>query len=80
MDSTSSHSQTSKEKSPPLLGSPTNGNVEWAEVINSGVGKGRSLDWYASLFIGRSAMIGWMVAAVILANTPCKESVNCVFG
>ena len=41
MDSTSS--QTSEEKSPPLLDSPTNGDVEWAEAINPGVGKGRRL-------------------------------------
>ena len=41
MDNTSS--QTSGEKSPPLLGSPTNSDVEMAEVINPGVGKGRRL-------------------------------------
>ena len=41
MDSTSS--ETSEETSPPLLDSPTNGDVEWAEVINPGVGKGRRL-------------------------------------
>ena len=41
MDSTSS--QTSEQKSPALLGGPTNGDVEWAEVINHGVGKGRRL-------------------------------------
>ena len=41
VDSTSS--ETSEEKSPPLLGSPTNCDVEWAEVINPGVGKGRRL-------------------------------------
>ena len=54
MDSTSS--ETSAEKFPPLLGSPTNCDVEWAKVINHGVGKGG--DWYASLSFGRSAMIG----------------------
>ena len=27
-------SQTSEVKSPPLLGGPTNGDIEWAEVIN----------------------------------------------
>ena len=41
MDSTSS--ETSEEKSPPLLGSPTNCDVERAEVINPCVGKGRRL-------------------------------------
>ena len=41
MDSTSS--QTSEEESPPLLGSPKNGDVEWDEVINPCVGKGRRL-------------------------------------
>ena len=41
MDGTSS--ETSEEKSPPHLGSPTNCDVEWAEVINPGVGKGRRL-------------------------------------
>ena len=41
MDSASS--QTSDEKSPPLLGSPKNGDVEWAEVTNPCVGKGRTL-------------------------------------
>ena len=32
-----------EEKSPPLLSSPTNGDVEWAEVIKPGIGKGRRL-------------------------------------
>ena len=41
MDSTSR--ETSEKKSPPLLGSPTNGDVEWDEVINPGVGKRRRL-------------------------------------
>ena len=41
MDRTSS--ETSEEKSPLLLGSPTNCDVECAEVINPGVGKGRRL-------------------------------------
>ena len=35
--------QTSEEKLTPLLGSPANGDVEWAKVINRGVGKGRRL-------------------------------------
>ena len=35
--------QTSEEKSPPLLDSLTNGDVEWAELINPIVGKGRRL-------------------------------------
>ena len=41
MDSRSSH--TGEEESPPLLGSPTNSDVEWAGTINPGVGKGRRL-------------------------------------
>ena len=41
MDSTSC--QTSEEKSPPLFGSPINIDVEWAKVINPGVGKGGRL-------------------------------------
>ena len=39
----STRSQTSGEKSPFVLGSPTNGDVEEAEVINPGLGKGRRL-------------------------------------
>ena len=35
--------KTSEEKSQPLPGSPTNSDVERAEVINSGVGKERRL-------------------------------------
>ena len=54
MDSTSS--ETKEGKSPPLLGSPTSCDVEWAEVINPGVDKRRTLVW--SLSFGRSAMIG----------------------
>ena len=49
-------SQTSEEKSPPLLGSPTNGDVEWAEVIDPVLLKVG--EWHASLYSGRSAMIG----------------------
>ena len=41
MDSTCS--ETSEEKCPPLLGSPTNCDVEWADVITPGVGKLRRL-------------------------------------
>ena len=40
-DSTSS--ETGEERSPLLVGIPTSGDVEWAEVINPGVGKGRRL-------------------------------------
>ena len=41
MNSTSS--ETSEAKSAPLLSSPTNCDVEWAEVINPGIGKGSRL-------------------------------------
>ena len=39
----STGSQTIEEKSPPLVGGSTNSDVEWSEVINPGVGKGRKL-------------------------------------
>ena len=57
MDSTSS--QTSEKKSPPLLGNPANGDVEWAEVISPGVGKGRRLVCESLLFRGLPWSVEW---------------------
>ena len=39
----STSSETSEQKSPPLLGSPTNCDVEWTEVINTGLGEEKRL-------------------------------------
>ena len=58
MDSTSS--EKSEEKSPPLLGSPTNCDVEWAEVINPGVGKRRRLVCESLLW-----EVGWFARVLL---------------
>ena len=61
LDMDSASSETGEEEAPPFLSSTADSNIEWPKVVNASVQKGG--DWWASLSLGKSDMIGCIVTA-----------------